>query len=99
MPTKGYKVRISLFPRQPKFQLVNDTVVPIIFINKEGKAVSSACCVRIENGKWSDGFLECSIKLLELGETPQKETDKFYLYNYGRQIAYGNVISKLAVSY
>lgn len=62
-------------------------------------AVSSACCVRIENRKWINYTLECDLKLLELGETPQEETDKFYLYNKGNIIAYGDVISKLPVSY
>lgn len=99
MPTKGYKAEISLFPKQSKYQLWNDAVVPIIFINDSGTAVSSACCVRIESGKWVNGVLKCDMKLLELGETPQKETDKFYLYNKGSLIAYGKVISELPVSY
>lgn len=98
-PTKGYKVKITLFPNQLKRQLLNDMVIPIVFINKVGNPMSSICCVRIENGKWTKEFLECDLKLLEFGEVPQEETNKIYLYNKGEIIASGTIIQKLSVSY
>lgn len=98
-PTKGYKVTITLFPNQSKRQFLNDTVIPIVFVNKEGNAVSSVCCVRVENRKSTKAGVECDLKLLEFGETPQEETNIIYLYNKGEIIATGTVISKLPVSY
>lgn len=99
LPTKGYKAKITLFPSQVKKQLLNDMVIPIVFINKAGNPTSSICCVRIESGKWAKGFFECNLKLLEFGEVPQEETNTIYLYNKGKIIASGIIISKLLVSY
>lgn len=98
-PTKGYKVKISLFPNQLKSQLLNDTVIPIVFISESGNPISLVCCMKIENGKWNKNILECDLKLLEFGEKPQEETNKFYVYNKGKLIADGNIISILSVSY
>ncbi len=99
LPTKGYKVKISLFQSQLKRRLLNDTVIPIVFINKAGKPVSLICCVRIESEKWNKGFFECDLKLLEFGEVPQEETNNIYLYNKGEIIASGTITSVLPVSY
>lgn len=98
-PTKGYKVTITLFPNQSKRQFLNDTVIPIVFVNKEGNAASSVCCVRVENRKSTKAGVECDLKLLEFGETPQEETNIIYLYNKGEIIATGTVISKLPISF
>lgn len=99
LPTKGYKVKISLLKGQLKRCLLNNMVIPIVFISETCKPVSSICCVRIENGKWVKGFLECDLKLLEFGKVPQEETNKIYLYNKGELIASGIVISQLPISY
>ena len=99
MPTKGYNAEINLFQKQLKAQLGNDKVIPIVFIDDNGKPVSSLCCVRIENGKWSRRTLECDLKLLTFGDQPQNITDKIYLYNKGKIIASGNIICELDSSY
>ena len=99
MPTKGFKSEINLFQKQSKLQFENDMVIPIEFIDDNGKAVSSLCCVRIENGKWSHGILKCDLRLLTFGDQPQETTDKIYLYNKGKIIADGNIICELDSGY
>lgn len=99
MPTKGFQAEINLFQRQSRQQLRSDIVIPIVFIDDNGKAVSSLCCVRIENGKWSHGTLKCDLRLLAFGDKPQETTDRIYLYNKGKIIADGNIICKLDSGY
>lgn len=99
MPAKGFQAEINLFQRQSRQQLKSDIVIPIVFINDNGKPVSSLCCVRIENGKWSRRTLKCDLRLLTFGDQPQNTTNKIYLYNKGKVIASGNIIGKLDSDY
>ena len=106
MPTKGYTVKIELYSnyweiklKYWKIMLSDDMIIPIIFIDKSGKAVSFPCCVRIEDGKWRKGLFECDLKLLEFGEQPQNTSDRIYLYNMGKVIGIGEVVEELKTSY
>ncbi|MCH5347912.1 MAG: hypothetical protein J1E40_01185 [Oscillospiraceae bacterium] len=99
MPTKGFRAEINLFQKQSRQQLKSDIVIPIVFIDGNGKAVSSLCCVRIENGKWRHGTLKCDLRLLTFGDQPQEITDKIYLYNKGKIIAAGSIICELDSGY
>ena len=99
MPTKGYKVKIDLYPIYWRSVLKEDTVIPIVFVDKSGKALSSSCCVRIENGKWRKGLFECDLKLLEFGEKPENTSDRIYLYNMGKVIGVGEVVEEMETSY
>ena len=99
MPTKGYKVKIDLYPIYWRSVLKEDTVIPIVFIDNSGKALSSSCCVRIENGKWRKGLFECDLKLLEFGEKPENTSDRIYLYNMGKVIGVGEVVEEMETSY
>ena len=99
MPTKGYKVKIDLYPAYWKSILSKDTVIPIVFIDNSGKALSLPCCVRIEDGKWRKGLFECDLKLLEFGEKPEITSDRIYLYNMGKVIGVGEVVEELKASY
>ncbi|MDE6595583.1 MAG: hypothetical protein K2K44_06200 [Oscillospiraceae bacterium] len=106
MPTKGYTVKIELYPNYWKFKLKhwkimleNDIIIPIVFIDKSGKALSLPCCVRIEDGKWRKGLFECDLKLLEFGEKPEITSDRIYLYNMGKVIGVGEVVEELKASY
>ena len=106
MPTKGYTVKIELYPnywklklKHWKIMLENDMIIPIVFIDNSGKAVSLPCCVRIEDGRWRKGLFECDLKLLEFGEQPQNTSDRIYLYNMGKVIGIGEVVEELKTSY
>lgn len=106
MPTKGYTVKIELYSnyweiklKYWKIMLSDDMIIPIIFIDKSGKAVSLPCCVRIEDGKWRKGLFECDLKLLEFGEQPQNTSDRIYIYNMGKVIGVGEVVEELKTSY
>ena len=99
IPTKGYNVKIELYPIYWKSILKEDTVIPIVFIDDFGKALSLPCCVRIENGKWRKGLFECDLKLLEFGSTPESTSDRIYLYNMGKVIGIGDVVEVLKTSY
>lgn len=99
MPTKGYKVKIDLYSIYWKSVLSEDTVIPIVFIDDSGKALSLPCCVRIENGKWRKGLFECDLKLLEFGEKPENTSDRIYLYNMGKVIGSGDIVEELKTSY
>ena len=99
MPTKGYNVKIDLYPIYWKSVLTEDAVVPIVFVDNSGKALSSPCCVRIENGKWRKGLFECDLKLLEFGDTPEATSDRIYLYNMGKVIGVGEIVEELKISY
>lgn len=99
MPTKGYKVKIDLYHIYWKSILKEYTVIPIVFIDYSGKALSLPCCVRIENGRWRKGFFECDLKLLEFGEKPENTSDKIYLYNMGKVIGIGDVVEEIKTSY
>lgn len=99
MPEKGYKAEIDMYGHQNKMQLKNDMVIPIVFISDDNIPVSSLCCVRIENGKWSKNIFTCDLRLLTYGESPQSETAQIYLYNKGQIIAYGKILEKLDLSY
>ena len=106
MPTKGYTVKIELYPnywrlklKHWKIMLEDDMIIPIIFIDKSGKSVSLPCCVRIDDGKWRKGLFECDLKLLEFGEKPENTSDRIYLYNMGKVIGVGEVVEELKTSY
>ncbi|MDE5740944.1 MAG: hypothetical protein K2H90_00680 [Oscillospiraceae bacterium] len=99
IPTKGYNVKIELYPIYWKSILKEDTVIPIVFVDDFGKALSLPCCVRIENGKWRKGLFECDLKLLEFGSTPESTSDRIYLYNMGKVIGIGDVVEVLKTSY
>lgn len=106
MPTKGYTVKIELYSdyweiklKYWKIMLSDDIIIPIVFIDKSGKAVSLPCCVRIEDGKWRKGLFECDLKLLEFGEKPENTSDRIYLYNMGKVIGVGEVVEELKASY
>ena len=106
MPTKGYTVKIELYSdywkiklRYWKIMLEDDMIIPIVFIDKSGKAVSLLCCVRIEDGKWRKGLFECDLKLLEFGDSPEATSDRIYLYNMGKVIGVGEVVEELKTSY
>ena len=79
MPTKGYTVKIELYPnywelklKHWKIMLENDMIVPIVFIDNSGKAVSLPCCVRIEDGRWRKGLFECDLKTAAIRRTASK---------------------------
>lgn len=99
MPTKGYNVKIELCPIYWKNILKEDMIIPIVFIDNSGKALSLPCCVRIENGRWKKGLFECDLKLLEFGEKPENTSDRIYLYNMGKVIGIGNVVEEIKTSY
>lgn len=106
MPTKGYSVKIKLYPnywkiklKYWKIMLSDDIIIPIIFIDNSGKAVSLPCCVRIEDGRWRKGLFECDLKLLEFSEQPQNTSDRIYLYNMGKVIGIGEVVEEMKTSY
>lgn len=106
MPTKGYNVKIELHSnywkiklKYWKIMLENDMIIPIVFIDDSGKAVSLPCCVRIDDGRWRKGLFECDLKLLEFGEQPQNTSDRIYLYNMGKVIGIGDVVEELKTSY
>lgn len=99
MPTKGYNVKIELYPNYWKGTLKEDMIIPIVFIDDFGKAVSLPCCVRIDDGRWRKGLFECDLKLLEFGEKPRNTSDRIYLYNMGKVIGTGDVVEELKTSY
>lgn len=106
MPTKGYTVKIELYSnywkiklKYWKIMLENDMIIPIVFIDDYGKALSLPCCVRIDDGRWRKGLFECDLKLLEFGEKPQNTSDRIYLYNMGKVIGVGNVVEEIKKSY
>lgn len=99
MPTKGYNVKIELYPIYWKSTLKEDMIIPIVFIDDYGKAVSLPCCVRVEDCRRKKGFYECDLKLLEFGEKPENTSDRIYLYNMGKVIGIGDVVEELETSY
>ena len=99
MPERGYKAEIKMLGGQSAKQIVNDMIVPIVFIDDSGNHVSEICCVRIENRKRKDGIIYCDIKLVYYGVSPKIETDKIYLFNKDEIIADGKILQNIETSY
>lgn len=99
MPERGYKAEIKMLGRQSASQIIHDMIVPIIFIDDSGNAVSDICCVRIEDRRRSGGTIYCDLKLVYYGVSPNSETDKIYLFNNGQIIAYGKILQNIEISY
>lgn len=99
MPERGYKAEIKMLGGQSAKQIVNDMIVPIVFIDDSGNHVSEICCVRIEDRKRKDGIIYCDLKLVYYGVSPKIETDKIYLFNKDEIIADGKILQNIETSY
>lgn len=99
MPERGYKAEIKMLGRQSANQIINDMIVPIVFIDNSGNSVSEICCVRIEDRKRSGSIIYCDLKLVYYGVSPKSETDKIYLFNKGEIIANGKILQNIETSY
>lgn len=99
MPERGYKAEIKMLGRQSADQIINDMIVPIVFIDESGRAVSDICCVRIEDRRRSGCIINCDLKLLYYGVSPKSETDKIYLFNKGKIIANGKILENIEAGY
>lgn len=104
MPERGYRCTVKLTDKGDPSMLARNTVIPVVFVDENDKAVSSYCCVRVAEKKGplfekKDSEFICDLRLIAYGAVPEKESGRMILYNMGEKIGEGTVTELLEAEY
>lgn len=99
MPEWGYRVTICSLSSKDKFQIRNNVVIPIVFVDTNDKPVSSMCCVRISDSHQINGNIICNMRFISHGVSPEDTSSRFFMFNQGRIIGKGITNEFLERSY